>query len=327
MKSPRRHQPNLRRDDETLHALLYLRKGKGATLKKFVESLPLRKAFGIDDDDAQRAYDQMLRGLELLGEENHARAIKNALNVDGRPELLAGRRELFAGEVGKSVSTVRDWEDAGLDELLLVLLADAKLPAPPDPSAIFFDRRVDAFYVDWRWRRTRHHFDLLIRKGPYEFYRYGSNQTTELVDVQGARLETYVENPEGEVIYRLHFDRPLNRGERVQFSFVEKRRDDLPIPHLSYDYDWMSQAFHTPARHLQITAHFEGPHPDVVHRFTQHHAWERLATLDSDDTFTVPDSGEVTVSFRDLHSGLHSGFSWRRPDQTGSRNDVRTTTA
>jgi hypothetical protein len=303
----------LRRDDETLHALLYLRKGKGATLKKFVESRPLRRAFGVEDDDAQRAYDQMIRGLELLGDEQHARAIKNALNLHGSTELLAGRRDRFASSVGKSVSTVRDWEDAGLDELLLVLLADAKMPAPPDPSAIFFDRRVDAYYVDWRWRRTRHEFDLLIRKGPYAFYRYGSNQTTELVDVQGARLETYVENPGGQVIYRLHFDNQMNRGERVRFSFVEKRRDDLPVPDLTLDYDWMSQAFHTPARHLQITAHFDGPRPDLVHRFTQLHDWERLAALDSDDTIPVSENGDVTASFRDLHSGLHSGFSWRRP--------------
>lgn len=311
MKSQRRHHPNLRRDDVTMHALLYLRKGKGATLRKFVESRPLRAAFGVDDD-ADLAFEMMSRGLDQLGDGPHARAIRNALNLEGQSELLSWRRRAFASSAGRSVSTVRDWEDEGLEELLLFLLADASFPGPPDPSAIFFDRLVEAHYVDWRWRRTRHEFDLLIRKGPYPYFAYGSKQTTELVDVKGARLEKYVENPDGPIVYRLHFDRGLQRGERVRFSFTEKRRDDLPVPDIEFDHDWMSQAFHTPARSFTVVLHFEGQRPTQVHRFYQHHDWERLATLDSVETIDVPSSGEVAASFRDVHSGLHSGLSWRR---------------
>jgi len=316
MKSKRRHHPNLRRDDVTLHALLYLRKGKGATLRKFVESRPLRAAFGVEDDDAGRAFEMMRRGLDQFGEGPHAQAIRNALNLDGQPELLDKRRLAFAASAGKSVSTVRDWEDEGLEELLLFLLADAKFPGPPDPSAIFFDRLVEAHYVDWRWRQTRHEFDLLVRKGPYPLFRYGSNQTTELIDVKGARLEKSVENPDGPVVYRLHFDEPLQRGQRAKFSFTEKRRDDLPVPDTELDHDWMSQAFHTPARSFTTVLHFEGQRPAQVHRFYQHHDWERLATLDSAETIDVPPNGEVSGSFRDVHSGLHSGLSWRRAQRT-----------
>ena len=58
------------------------------------------------------------------------------------------------------------------------------------------------------------------------------------LDVTGSRLGDFVEHPDGPVTYRLHFERPIEKGERVRFSSVEERRDDLPIRDSVTRHDW-----------------------------------------------------------------------------------------
>jgi len=299
-----------RERDAAAEQLATLRKGEGLSLARLEERPQLIALCG--SATAAEAEARLREALIAMSGSRYAAALKAALGIDRALRGdLSERRQAHADLVGRAPYTVREWEDRGIEEVRLYLLAtDSRLlPELPRPSFLILDLEAE-----YRYKRRRFIESVQTRTVvallEADSFRYGlRGEELQLLPSRGCTSRVETKTTAG-AVYRLTFPRPLLPGERHTFSFTERRLPSVPTPAAELVSDFAGQSFEQPAQRFTVRVVFGEEVPRVVW------AYERLTDIERPgqpsrgvNTLNVR-CGAATHTFADAAGGLRYGAAW-----------------
>lgn len=294
--------------------LQYLRKGEGITLAKLARSPEVLRVCAVTRLDPQAALDRIEETIDVLRNRRSAQALRAAYALDGLEplRLLKDRRARFAGD--RSTDTVENWENQGIEELRLLLLARQPAIQPKSdtgglPIGGYAMESLEAIYryTDGCFTESVQTREVIALVDNADGFIYATHVTTELTVVRGGQPAVLDHSPEGWVRYKIMFPKPLVRGESHQFVIRERLAEPETARPLE---DKISQIFHIPTRTFWVVAEFAGDVPPLAWAFDKLTHFERPGTPTKKNRLW-PDGNRLVKEFNTLYGGLFSGIAWR----------------
>ena len=300
--------------DELTLELQYLRKGFGLTLAKLAQCPEILRVCRTNAGDPQPALVAITAAMEQLRNRRSAQALSAAYGLDELSPLplLRDRRKRFGAQ--RSTDTVENWENDGIQELRLLLLAgQAEIQLSRDTGGLpvggYAMEQLEALYryTDGCFQESVQARNVIALVDDADGFIYATHVDTVLTVVRGGRAVVLDRVAEGWVRHKIIFPRALQRGESHEFVI----REQLRVPETQRpDEDKISQIFHLPTRTFWVTAEFTGAVPPVVWSFDKLAHFERPGTPTRTNRLW-PDRGRITQEFHTLYGGLFSGIAWR----------------
>lgn len=308
--------PPERRAD-VLGDLIYLRKGRGATLDRLAQADAAVEACGGREQPLETVAERLRAALRPLRSIPGGAALWAAYGFDPPYDAmptLRERRAHFAESVGKAPYTVREWEDAALAELTLRLLAHFYAGAPlphelPIPHGGFLLRevRLKTLIRDGRFVESRQWRDLISLVDGARGFVYGTYTPTVLDNFEGCRLGESKQAASGGVLHTLLFPRPLRRGQVHRFAFREQVPAHAP-PKAVPKEDFAGQTFESPTLRFHVEVAFQGRRPTQVWSYDKLSRIERPGS--PNDRNIIRRKDRALAEFFDLYGGLCAGVGW-----------------
>ena len=300
--------------DQLTEELQYLRKGAGITLAKLASCPEVLRVCGTAELEPQPALDRITATIDTLRNRRSAQALLAAYALDGLEPLpfLKDRRGRFAAD--HSSDTVENWENQGIAELRLLLLAQQPAIQPKQdtgglPIGGYAMESLEAVYryTDGCFTESVQTREVIALVDGADGFIYATHVDTELTVIRGGQPVVLDRSSEGWVRHKIMFPRPLARGESHQFVLRER----LVIPESAATGGRQDQPDlpHPNARVLGRGAvHRRSPTADLVIR--------QAHTLRAPGATVPRESGlarenRVTKEFKTLYGGLFSGLAWR----------------
>ena len=240
--------------------------------------------------------------------------MRAAYTLDGLEPfpLLRDRRLRFADE--RSTDAVENWENTGIEELRLLLLAQQNSIQPEGdtrglPVGGYAMERLEAIYryADGCFNESVQTCEVIALVDDADGFIYATHIDTQLTVIRGGEPIVLDRSAEGWVRHKIMFPRPLARGESHEFII----REQQVVPETERpDEDKISQIFHIPTRAFWVAAEFTGDVPPLVWSFDKLTHFERPGTPTTANRLR-PENNRVTKEFRTLYGGLFSGIAWR----------------
>lgn len=300
--------------------LKYLRKGSGLSPERLANASAVVEALGGRDLPIDTLYQRLLAAVHSMPDIPNAAALWSAYGIEGEPAAdLKDRRQAYAASVGRSVDTIRDWEDRVIDILALRLLTRhyASSPTPaefPIPHGGYLIRDLEVICVikDRRFAESRQTRTVVALVDGAQTFDYGTYSPTELSDLIGAEVEIRREVPGG-TVHRLRFPQSLSVGDLHTFSFRERiptAADDGEAP----DRDFSGQTFESPALRYVTAVQFSGDQPKVIWAYDKLSRIVRPGEPEEGLILALSESGQLRAEFFECYGGLASGVAWRWSD-------------
>jgi hypothetical protein len=300
--------------DELTLELQYLRKGAGITLPKLGRCPELLRVCAATSTDPLPALERVVTTIDALRNRRSAQALGAAYALDGLEPLplLRDRRLRFADD--RSTDTVENWENTGIDELRLLLLAQQSAIQPKSdtgglPVGGYAMERLEAIYryTDGCFIESVQTREVIALVDDADGFIYATHIDTRLTVIRGGEPVVLDRSPESWVRHKIMFPKPLSRGESHEFVI----REQLVVPETERpDEDKISQIFHIPTRAFWVTAEFTGEVPPLVWSFDKVAHFERPGKP-TEANRLWPENNRVVKEFKTLYGGLLSGIAWR----------------
>ncbi len=304
---------------DLIKELVTLRKGPGLTLAKLSRSPTLLSLSGATPASPQPAHDRIVAALASMGAPGagkKAAALRAAFGLD--PEhsapLLDDRRKSFGKAHSREKDAVKNWEDAAIDELALLLLGTPALAGLPitapdlQHAYVLENLEIIARYDQGgRFVETIQTREVMALVDDADGFIYATHNSTRLTMIAGGTVIELDRQPSGTVRHKIIFPQPLQRGESTEFAFREEQvvtDDERPIE------DRVSQFFHLPTRRYWVQAQFVGDPPPIAWTFDRMTHFERPGHPTKKNRVAAKD-GKITAEFTNLLGGLASGIAWR----------------
>jgi hypothetical protein len=242
-------------------------------------------------------------------------------DTEGEPDLPR-RRQIHGAKIGRKVDTVRSREGAALRALHSRLITGRYAQAPlvldvPEMHGgiIYEEVSILIVVVDRRWHATYEHYRFANMAGELDFLTIGRSYGGVVTPSPRGRFEVNTRAVPG-AGWNDHFWH-LNAARTATEPMQDRTRYDLKF-RLTPPADGeeppsvnlASRALHQRSLLLNISVAFSGEHPASVWRFEGVSPFARPGAADEYNR-VVPDlKGMVTLTLRDVHGGLFSGFGW-----------------
>lgn len=293
--------------------LQYLRKGAGITLAKLAKCPEVLRVCDGTATDPEPALDRIVTTIDALRNRRSAQALRAAYAVDGLEplRLLKERRDRFAPN--RSPDTVENWENQGIEELRLLLLAQQPAIQPKGntgglPIGGYVMENLEAVYryTDGCFNESVQTREVIALVDNADGFIYSTHVSTELTAIRGGQ-PVVLDRSDEWVRHKIMFPKPLARGESHQFVIRER----LIVPETRRpDEDKISQIFHIPTRTFWAEAEFTGDVPSVIWSFDKLTHFERPGRPTRENRLW-PEKNRVAKEFSTLYGGLFSGIAWR----------------
>lgn len=300
--------------DQLTEELQYLRKGAGITLAKLAGCPEVLRVCGATELEPQPALDRIETTVDALRNRRSAQALLAAYALDGLEplRLLKDRRGRFADD--HSSDTVENWENQGIAELRLLLLAQQPAIQPKQdtvglPVGGYAMESLEAVYryTEGCFTESVQTREVIALVDDADGFIYATHVDTELTVIRGGEPVVLDRSSEGWVRHKIMFPKSLARGESHQFVVRER----LVVPEtVRPDEDKISQIFHIPTRTFWVEAQFTGDVPPVVWSFDKLTHFERPGRP-TRQALLRPEGNRVAKEFHTLYGGLFSGIAWR----------------
>ncbi len=271
--------------DQLTEELQYLRKGAGITLAKLAGCPEVLRVCGASNLEPQPALDRIAAMIDALRNRRSAQALLAAYALDGLEPLrfLKDRRARFAAD--RSSDTVENWENHGIAELRLLLLAQQPAIQPKQdtgglPIGGYAMESLEAVYryTDGCFTESVQTRDVIALVDNADGFIYATHVDTQLTVIRGGQPVVLDRSPEGWVRHKIMFPKPLARGESHQFVLRER----LVVPEtVRPDEDKISQIFHISTRMFWAEAQFTGEVPPLIWSFDKLTHFERPGATDA----------------------------------------------
>ncbi len=301
------------RDELTLE-LQYLRKGQGLTLSKLTKCPSLLDTCGVTATEPQPALERIENMIDALRTRRSAQALRAAYGLDGLEvlPLLRDRRKRFSDD--RSPDTIENWENQGIQELRLLLLAHQPAIQPRSdtgglPIGGYAMERLEAIYryTNGCFNESVQTREVIALVDDADGFAYATHVDTKLTVIRGGEPVVLHRGAEGWVRHKIMFPKPLSRGESHEFVI----REQLIVPETQRpDEDKISQIFHVPTRTFWVAAEFTGEVPPLVWSFDKLTHFERPGSP-TPESRLWPANNRIAKEFATLYGGLFSGLAWR----------------
>jgi hypothetical protein len=298
--------------DELIRQLQYLRKGVGITLARVARCPEVLRVCGTTHPD--HALARIEATIDTLRNRRSAQALRAAYALDDLDPLprLADRRARYANR--RSTDTVENWENQGIEELRLLLLAQQPAIQPSGdtggiPIGGYAMERLEAVYryTNGCFTESVQTRDVIALVDNADGFIYATHIDTQLTVIRGGTPTVLDRSPDGWVRHKIMFPKPLARGESHEFVL----RETLVVPETQRpDPDKISQIFHIPTRTFWVTAEFSGDVPPLIWSFDKLTHFERPGHPTPTNRLH-PHHNRVTKEFNTLYGGLFSGIAWQ----------------
>jgi hypothetical protein len=300
--------------DQLTEELQHLRKGAGITVAKLAKCPEVLRVCGATASHPEPALDLIAALIDALRNRESARALRAAYALDGLGPLqfLRDRRRRF--DRNRSQDTVENWENRGIEELRLLLLAQQPGVQPKHetgglPIGAYAMESLEAVYRyrDGCFTESVQARDVIALVDDADGFLYATHVDTELTVVRGGKAIVVDRSSSGWVRHKIMFPKHLARGESHQFILRER----LVVPETERpEQDQISQIFHIPTRSFWVEAEFDGATPPLIWSFDKLTHFERPGEPTSSNQLRL-DGQRVAKEFKTQYGGLVSGIAWR----------------
>jgi hypothetical protein len=237
------------------------------------------------------------------------------------PELTP-RRQAHGEKIGVKVDTVRTREKAALSALhsRLVMGRYAQAPlvldVPEMHGGIIYEETSTLIVIEnRRWQRTYEHYRFANMAGELDFVTIGRSYPAIAAPSSNGRFKVNTRPVEGagwnDHFWHLNDERtatePMQDAERYDLTFRLTPPEDATEPDA---IKLASRAFHQRSLLATIRVGFMGERPASIWKFENTSPFARPNAANEYNQVTLDTDGTATLTMRDVHGGLFSGFAW-----------------
>lgn len=281
---------------------------------------------GSIEDSFERMRHRFVSAINSVPEEQAALL----LDVYGLSEEMVGvtqlleRRKIHGQKIGRKVDTVRTREEAAIKLLYSRLVsgryaqAPLVLDVPEMHGGIIYEETNTLVIVrDRHWQVTHEHYRFANMGGLLDYVDMGRSYPANVTvhPLSPFEVVTKAINGGGWSDQFWHIDNKLEVREKMQdqsrydlrFRITPPREDDQEARPMIVS----SRAFHTRSLLATIRVGFVGEQPRSIWKFQGASPFAIPDIADPDDAVGLDVYNSATLTLRDLHGGLFSGFVWK----------------